>query len=223
MAETVQRDLELRERLGLLSRRGMVRGWAAAETPYSDLVRDCTSLRTDAAVLRDFTDYLQTNPIICNSIETFLAHVSVASFARCQDIPMPAQLYAWRGVWIGRWLPAFLVIDGPLGHFLRASISPLNVMLRRNHAGYPTLAQARDLFNHDLFRHVRNGVGHWSFVFEGTGVDDTRLVCFNWETGSRTAEVSVLEAEALFLASFSIVECLDRFVFRHAVRPRGTG
>jgi hypothetical protein len=145
--------------------------------------------------------------------------MSVASFARCQDIPMPAQLYAWRGVWIGRWLPAFLVIDGPLGRFLRAQTSPLNVLLRRNHAGYPTLAQARDLFNHDLFRRVRNGVGHWSFAFEGVGLDDTQLVCFDWESGARTAEVTVLEAEALFLASFSIIECLDRQVFRHAVQP----
>ncbi len=95
--------------------------------------------------------------------------------------------------------------------------------LRRNHADYPTLAQARDLFNHDLFRRVRNGVGHWSFVFEGVGLDDTQLVCFAWKTGARTAEVSVLEAETLFLASFSIIECLDRHVFRYAVAPTGKG
>jgi hypothetical protein len=81
------------------------------------------------------------------------------------------------------------------------------------------LAHARDLFNHDLFRRVRNGVGHWSFAFEGVGLDDTHLVRFDWETGARTAEASVLEAEALFLASFSIIECLDRHVFRHAVQP----
>jgi hypothetical protein len=85
------------------------------------------------------------------------------------------------------------------------------------------LAQARDLFNHDLFRRVRNGVGHWSFAFEGVGLDDTQLICFDWETGARTAEVHVLEAEALFLASFSIIECLDRYVFRQAAQPAREG
>jgi hypothetical protein len=135
MTDTLQRDLELRQRLGFLSLRGMVRRWAAAETPYRDLERDCATLRADAALLREFTDYLQANPLIRNAVESFLAHMSVASLARCQDIQMPAQLYAWRGVWIGRWLPAFLVIDGPLGRFLRAQTSPLNVLLRRNHAG----------------------------------------------------------------------------------------
>ena len=102
MTDTLQRDVELRQRLGLLSRRGMVRGWAAAETPYSDLEHDCARLRADAGLLREFTDYLQANPLIRNTVESFLAHMSVASFARCQDIPMPAQLFAWRGVWIGR-------------------------------------------------------------------------------------------------------------------------
>jgi hypothetical protein len=103
----------------------------------------------------------------------------------------------------------------PLGRFLRAADSPLNILLRTQHTALPVLAQARDLFNHDLFRRVRNGIGHWSFTFEHLGAAEN-LVCFDWESGQRTAEVSILEAEALHFASFSIIECLDHELFNHA-------
>jgi hypothetical protein len=116
------------------------------------------------------------------------------------------------GTRIGRWLPTFLVIDGPLGRFLRSADSPLNELLRRAHSTYPTLAQARDTFSHDLFRQVRNGVGHWAFAWE-QGDDGERLVCFHPESGKRTAEVSLLEAEGLHVASFAVIECLDRRIF----------
>jgi hypothetical protein len=116
------------------------------------------------------------------------------------------------GTRIARWLPTFLVIDGPLGRFLRAADSPLNELLRREHASYPALTQARDTFNHDLFRRLRNGVGHWAFAWE-QDTDGERLVCFDWESGERTAEVSLLEAEALHVVSFAVIECLDRRLF----------
>jgi hypothetical protein len=139
----------------------------------------------------------------------------VATHGRWQDVPWPGVLVARQGSQIVRWLPTFLIIDGPLGRFLRAADSPLNILLRTQHASHPILAQARDLFNHDLFRRVRNGVGHWSFLFEYRNGAE-RLVCFDWESGQRSADVSILEAEALHLASFSIIECLDRELFSQA-------
>jgi len=209
------KDAFLREFLPLLSARGITRKWAASNTPYSDLERECDAVGGDAMLLPQFSQYLASNKLIQLTVDTFLAHFSVAAFARADAIPWPARLLAHRGVWIGRWLPTFLVIDGPLGRFLRSPESPLNTLLRARHGEYPTVAQARDLFNHDLFRRVRNGVAHWSFVFEGEG-ETERLVCFDWESGERTVDVSVLEAEALNTASFSIIECLDRSVFRPA-------
>lgn len=85
---------------------------------------------------------------------------------------------------------------------------------------YPTLAQARDAFNHDLFRRVRNGVGHWAFAIEHRD-DGERLVCFDFESGEPTADISLLEAEALHLASYAVIECLDQRIFRHANPSRG--
>jgi hypothetical protein len=116
------------------------------------------------------------------------------------------------GTRIARWVPTFLVIDGPLGRFLRSADSPFNALLRNEYSTYPTLAQARDTFNHDLFRRVRNGVGHWAFTWEPNDVGG-QLTCFDWESGERTAEVSLLEAEALYVTSFSVIESLARRIF----------
>lgn len=206
-------DTLLRELLALLAAKGIARKWSTSYTPYSDLQRECNAVASDPAVLLQFSQYFTNNKIIQLTVETFLAYYSVAAFSRADQIPWPAQLFAHRGVWINRWLPTFLVIDGPLGKFLRASESPLNILLRARHEEFPILAQARDLFNHDLFRRVRNGVAHWSFTFEGEGQEE-RLICFDWESGQRTVDVSVLEAESLNMASFSIIECLDRGIFK---------
>ncbi len=213
-AQPTDKDQLLSKLLQELAARGLARKWAQSQTPYSDLTRDCSLLISDPRLRREFGDYLRANPIIQETVHTLLSHLAMATNGRWQEVPLPARLIARYGWMIGRWLPTFLIIDGPLGRFLRGADSPLNILLRTQHVKYPVLAQTRDVFNHDLFRRVRNGVGHWSFTFEQQGTE--RLVCFDWETGQRTAEVSIMEAEALHLASFSTIECLDQELFRHA-------
>ena len=215
VAAPTDKDKLLGKLLNDLAVRGLVRRWAESQTPYSDLSAECTLLSDDPRHRREFGAYLCANPIIQQTVHTMLSHLAMAANGRWQDVPLPARFMARQGSMIVRWLPTFLIIDGPLGRFLRTNDSPLNRVLRTQHVRYPVLAQARDLFNHDLFRCVRNGVGHWSFAFEQRDGAE-RLVCFDWESGKRTAEVSILEAEALHLASFSIIECLDQELFRHA-------
>jgi len=214
-AQPTEKDELLGKLLPVLAARGLVRRWAESQTPYSDLSAECVLLSSDPSLRLEFGDYLRASPIIQQTVHTLLSHLAMVTSFRWQDVPMPARLVAQHGSMIGRWLPTFLIIDGPLGRFLRAIDSPLNILLRTQHARYPVLAQARDLFNHDLFRRVRNGVGHWSFAFQQQDAIE-RLVCFDWESGERTAEVSIIEAETLHLASFSIIECLDQELFRHA-------
>jgi hypothetical protein len=211
-AEEPDRDQLLRPLLQVLAARGLARRWAQSQTPYSDLDSECVAIASDAELAEQFGEYLHLNPVIRFSVQAFLAHLSVAANVRSEQIPQPQQVLMPIGTRIARWLPTFLVIDGPLGRFLRATDSPLNQLLRREYATYPTLAQARDTFNHDLFRRVRNGVGHWAFAWEGRA-DGEQLVCFDWESGERTAEVSLLEAEALHVAAFTVIECLDRRIF----------
>lgn len=213
--QTNEKDELLGQLLSGLAGRGLAHKWAESATPYSDLAAECRTLSADPPLRREFGDYLRGNPIIQGTVHSLLSHLMMASHGQWQDVPLPGRLIARHGSMINRWLPTFLIIDGPLGRFLRNADSPLNIMLRMHHTSYPLLAQARDLFNHDLFRKVRNGVGHWSFTFEHRNSIE-HLVCFDWQSGKRTVEITISEAEALHLASFSAIECLDHELFSHA-------
>ena len=141
-----------------------------------------------------------------------LATSAMAANVRWQDIAMPIQPLARRGWHINRWLPTFLLISGPLGLFLKGEDSPLKTVLRDNYAKYPTLAQARDVFNHDIFRRLRNGVGHWSFLWQENN-GGSQLVMVDWKTGVTDITITFLEAEAFHLVSFSVIEVLDKEIF----------
>jgi hypothetical protein len=215
MIQPTKKDELLVKLLPLLAKRGLVSKWAESQTPDTDLENECKLLIDNTQLTQQFGDYLRANPIIQQTVKSFLSYLAMTTYGRWEEVPWPAKLVARHGSFISRWLPTFLIIDGPLGRFLRATDSPLNILLRTHYTKYPVLAEIRNLFNHDLFRYVRNGVGHWSFLFEGQNSTE-KLVCFDWESGKRTAEVSILEAEALHLASFSLIECFDKYVFNYA-------
>jgi hypothetical protein len=214
----VGKDVLLRELLKTLANRGIARKWAQSSQPYSELLLECRTLVSDPSCQKDFRAYLQTNPIIQQTVETLLSHYAMAANVKWQDVPDHVQPLARIGWHIGRWLPTFLIIDGPLGRFLRAQDSPLNMLLKSEHGKFPTLAQARDVFNNDLFRNVRNGVGHWSFLWEENH-NGPFLIIVNWESGETTVTITLMEAEALHLVSFSVIEALDHEIFSF-VNPR---
>jgi hypothetical protein len=213
-----QKDKLLGDLLRLLAARRIAHGWAALREPATALTLECRSLAADASEAAEFRTYLSKYPVIEETVETLLSHLAMTANVRWQDVSGAARPLARRGWHIARWIPTFLVIDGPLGRFLTSADSPLNSLLRREFAKYPVLAQARDAFNHDLFRRLRNGIGHWSFRWEEAS-EGSRIVCLDWESSEPTATISLLEAEALHLLSFSVIEALDTEVFR-VVNPR---
>lgn len=204
----------LSQLLPLLAECGVAQQWAESANPYSDLADDCRAISRHERHSATISEFLDSNPIIRSSVKTYLQHMIVASNARVDQIPMPGRLLAQQGVRIGRWLPNFLVVNGPLSRLLTSPESPLNKILRTAFRDYPTLACSRDLYNSDPFRHIRNGVAHWSFAFKGHGPNE-RLVCYDWKTGNRTVDVPVLVAEAFNVASMSVIDCLDNNVFRN--------
>jgi hypothetical protein len=216
--EQTQKNKLLRKLLPFLAARGVARNWATSQQPFSDLLEECHTLASDNTSLETLRTYLQTNPIIQQTVETLLSHLAMAANVKWQDVPTLVQPLARRGWHIGRWLPTFLIVDGPLGRFIKNPDSPLNLILRKEYANYPTLAQVRDIFNHELFRLVRNGVGHWSFLWEEQS-SDPHLVMIDWESGKPTTTISLLEGEALHLVAFSVIEALDREVMSYA-NPR---
>jgi len=155
-----EKDKLLAKLLPLLANRGMVRVWAQSNAPYSNLADECHAIMSDHGNRETFRAYLQSNPLVHATVETLLSHLAMTASTKWQDTPQLVHALSRRGWHIARWLPTFLIVDGPLGRFLKASDSPLNKLLRTQHASYPCLAQARDAFNHELFRQVRNGVGH---------------------------------------------------------------
>jgi hypothetical protein len=213
--EIDSKDALLCELLPVLAARGLVRVWASSATPLSDLERECRSICADPQDRQGFTTYLHDNPLVRETVGTLIAHFAMTSNTRWQDVPMLQQPLARPGWHVARWLPTFLIIDGPLGRVLRDADSPLNAALRSRHQSYPALTQVRDLFNDDFFRRVRNGFGHWSFAWRETG-NGSRIEITDWKTGATTTTVTLLEAEALHVASFSVIEALDREVFSPA-------
>lgn len=176
------------------------------------LTTECRILAENEDVLKNFHLYLSQNPVIQLTVETLLSHLAMTANVRWQDTPDIVHPLSRRGWHISRWLPTFLIIDGPLGRFLSKANSPLNLLLKREYATYPVLTQARDTFNHELFRKVRNGVGHWSFFWKEKG-GNSHLVIIDSASSKPDIEVSLLEAEALHLVAFSVIEALDEEVF----------
>ncbi|WP_181376314.1 hypothetical protein [Novimethylophilus kurashikiensis] len=120
---------------------------------------------------------------------------------------------ARRGQHLARWLPTFLLLDGPLGRLLKQAPSPLAAVLKSTYSSFPLLASARDAFNTDLFRKVRNGFAHWSFVWQERE-GSVQIQVFHFETGTLEAEISVLEGEALHYLSATVIESLDKELLR---------
>ncbi len=207
-----KQDKLLHELLKVLARRGIAKKWSISPRPHSDLLEECQKLLNDPAYKASFLAYLEANPIVRETVETTLAAFSMSTMTKWQDVPMPAQILARRGWHINRWLPTFLLVKGPLGYFFTKPASPLNALLKQEHSKYRTLAYARDVLNHDLFRRVRNGVAHWSFFWKETA-EGSLLMIINEESGAVDAEVALLEAEALHLVAFTTVEILDRNIF----------
>jgi len=213
--DVTQKDELLQMLLKTLATRGLSIKWASVKKPYSGLVNESCKLLSANIHLEEFKQYLQSKPIIQGTVETLLSHLAMSANAKWQNVPASVRSLAQRGWYLGRWLPTFLIIDGPLGHFLKDSNSPLNKILKKEYSTYPLLTQVRDLFNHGLFRLVRNGVGHWSFYWEERK-DNLQLTMVDWKTGKSTVSISIMEGEALHLAAFSAIEVFDKEMFSRA-------
>ncbi|MFI5072887.1 MAG: hypothetical protein ACHP8A_18580 [Terriglobales bacterium] len=206
--ELRQKNQLLRTMLTQLAVRKIGKIWANTQAPYSALVYECKLLRDDKVFLDDLSKYLDKNPIIHQSVSTLLAHIAMAANARWQDTPRAVQMLSRRGWHIGRWIPTFLIIDGPLARLFKDKHSPIVRLLKLKYSEYPILSQARDIFIHDEFRLIRNGIGHWSFIWEDKEPDDL-IQIFDEKTNRCTLTITKSDAEAFHLTAFSIVEILD--------------
>ncbi len=204
----------------LLASRGIAKGWASQPSPRQVLAEECRKLMADVAFRRELSAYVAANPVIGQSVETVLAQLAFSAGVESNPTNPLLRELAHRGRHLSRWLPTFLLIDGPLGRLLRQRPSPLAAKLSAAHSETPLLASARDAFNDNLFRKVRNGFAHWSFTWRAVGTS-AQITIFNFESGAQEAEISLLEAEALHYLSASVIGTLDKEVLREVTRDAG--
>lgn len=215
MSEIEQHSPEETDRLlfNALRSRGIASVWATTPSPREALIAECRQLGGDPQFLANLASYLSANPVIAQSIETVIAQLAFSAGVCWQQAQPILQPMAHRGWHLARWLPTFLLVDGPLGRLLRQASSPLVEKLRSQSTAFPMLANSRDAFNNDLFRKVRNGFAHWSFVWKLVD-GSVQIQVFHHESGAMEAQLSLLEAEALHYLSASVIQTLDEELFR---------
>lgn len=198
----------------LLAKRNLVKGWAGSADPLSGLRNECLTLAANPQFTSEFKCYIDAHPIIQASCESMLAQLALPAGVRWQDTDPILHPLSRRGWYIGRWLPTFLLISGPLGRLLKDPASPLNKRLLSKNPRFPFLSEARDAFNDNTFRLLRNGFGHWSFEWIDSGhLSGVEVKIIDWVSGKETTRLSLLECEAFHFLTFCVVRTIDREIF----------
>jgi hypothetical protein len=199
------KDAIIRSALGRLTRLVPSSAWRDASEPYTALRAECLVLASDSGFVRDLKRYLTDRSILRRSIVSFFTHISMAARAKWDDAPPDIRPIVARGWFLGRWLPTFLVIDGPVGRFLSGSASPLAARLG---SSLPVLTAARDLLAEKSFRSLRNGFAHWGFDWEVVG-KESYVVAYDWERDLPIAKLHQEEADAFHICAYSLIEVID--------------
>jgi len=105
-----------------------------------------------------------------------------------------------------RWIPTFLIIDGPIGRFLAGDDSPFKTCYG---AQFPILTAAKEFLADRTFKLLRNGFAHWGFDWEVVG-NDSFVIAYDWERDLPIAKLHQSEAGAYHIATFALVEVLEK-------------
>jgi hypothetical protein len=212
----VEKDAVLRRALTRLTHRFPASTWLGSDAPWSALRAECAILASEPSFRTEFGAYLSSRTIVRRAIQAVFTHMAMAARARWDSVAEEHRGIAARGWFLGRWLPTFLVIDGPVGRMFMHESSPL---ARRLGPSYPILAAARDLMADKTFRSLRNGFAHWGFDWEVVG-KDSYVVAYDWERDLPTAKLHLEEADAFHICAFALIEVVDEvLVSERAFRP----
>jgi hypothetical protein len=206
-----EKDLILCNAFSKLQPVGIKSKWAISLHPFTELRDECNLLMADSAFVGELQNYLQSHAILLNAMKMFFTQIAMSARAQWYNVPDEIRPITARGWFLGRWIPTFLIIDGPIGRFFSIADSPLYMLLRDQPSKYPLLTSARDLLKTDLFRKLRNGFGHWAFDWEIIGAD-SYVIAYDWQTGLPTAKLHQEQADAFHIVAFALIEVLDECV-----------
>ena len=198
------KDEILRDAFNKLASRGVSSKWAKSSHPYTELREECVLLMNDSSFRKDLENYLASHQIIARAIEMFFNNIGVSARNNWDEgVPEKFKPFVARGWFLGRWLPTFLIIDGPIGRFICKGGSPLFEKLKSQYQTYPLLASARDFLNNDLFTKLRNGFAHWAFDWVVVGNES--YIVYDWQTDALTAKLHQEEADAFYVIAVQLI------------------
>lgn len=180
--------------------------WASSVAPFSQLRDECLGLLTDEEFGATLRTYLANHAAVRRSFEMFFTFIAMASRAKWQEVPERFRGIAARGWFLGRWIPTFLIVDGPVGRFVLSEDSPLAGAFASG--GKPLLASVRMFLNDRTFRLLRNGFAHWAFDWDVAG-PDSYVVAYDWERDLPTAKLHQEEADAFHIVAFAVIEIFN--------------
>jgi len=194
------RDSHLRRAFGALSSRVASSPWTSSNQPYSAMVTAFDDLYSQAHVRADVSAYLGQNPSVGSAVEMLFTSVAMSARADWRATPASVRGVAARGWFLGRWIPTFLVLDGPIMRFLTSEAF-------RRQTGSPTLFRAvRAFFSNRDFMLLRHGFAQWSFSWRTDG-SDSEIVALGRSPGEEV-RVSRAEADAFHIITFGLVEAV---------------
>lgn len=219
---STEKDEILRNAFNKLASKGISSKWATSPQPYTLLREESILLIGDSAFCKDLEGFLISHKILTYALKMFFTQIAMSARAKWYDVPEEIRSITARGWFLGRWMPTFLIIDGPIGRFMCKRGSPLFEKLKIQYSIYPFLASARDFLNNKLFIELRNGFAHWAFDWEVIG-NESYVVSYDWETGNATAKLHQEEADAFHIIAFALIEILDEIIIsrKYSVSARG--
>ena len=200
------KDATLRYAFAKLGARTGSSSWSTSATPYSALRNECLDLAMDPAFATGLRDYLANHAAVRRAFEMFFTIIAMAARAQWHDAPEHFRGIVARGWFLVRWIPTFLIIDGPVGRFIVGDDSPIASRLAGD--GSPMLASVRSFLNDRTFRLLRNGFAHWAFDWEVVGPDQY-VVAYDYERDLPTAKLHLEEADAYHIVAYAVIEVLN--------------
>jgi hypothetical protein len=213
--QSEEKNQILRSAFDQLKARGISSPWTESAEPYSALETESRALMKDPAFAKELEAYLRTHTGLRRAVTMLFTFIAMSARARWQETPIETRPIAARGWFLGRWVPTFLIVDGPIGRFMCSDDSPFKPWFGQ---AYPMLSAARDFLNDRLFRLVRNGFAHWAFDWEVVG-DESYVVAYDWERDLPTAKMHQSECDAFHIATFALVEVLDQVFISKRATP----
>lgn len=211
-----ERDAGLRAQFDML--RPLLPGlpasaWASSPTPYTALMEDCRALLSQPLVARGVATYLQKRPSVRSAAEMLVTAISMSANADWRRTPEVVRAVAARGWFLGRWIPTFLVVDGPITRFMRSEA------FKDQKPRAEIFKAARKLICEDpIMKSTRNSIAHWSFGWRVVS-GDSNLVLYDENTGAPKLELQRRQVDAMHLVAFTIVDILNEVFLRPGALP----